>query len=57
VPAGTLRPRLRHSKYPDFREEPKTERVLWSALAYGLSDKAEEILGSASSCSSGVRTS
>jgi hypothetical protein len=32
-----------YPKHPDFREEPKTERVLWSALAYVPSDKAKKI--------------
>jgi hypothetical protein len=31
-----------HPKHHDFREEPKTERVLWSALAYVPSDKAKK---------------
>jgi hypothetical protein len=31
-----------HPKHPDFREELKTERVLWSALAYELSDEAKK---------------
>ena len=32
-----------HRKHSDFREESKTERVLWSALAYVPSDKAKKL--------------